>query len=87
MNTMRAVVQDTYGTADVLHLAQVDRPEIAANEVLVQVAGGRCRPGHGAPALGQALRDAGHGVRVPEAEEPGAGAGCRRHASLPSVLR
>jgi hypothetical protein len=26
MNTMRAVVQDTYGTADVLRLARVDRP-------------------------------------------------------------
>jgi NADPH:quinone reductase-like Zn-dependent oxidoreductase len=37
MNTMRAVVQDTYGSADVLRLAQVDRPEIAANEVLVAV--------------------------------------------------
>jgi NADPH:quinone reductase-like Zn-dependent oxidoreductase len=37
MNTMRAVVQDTYGTADVLRLAQVERPEIAANEVLVSV--------------------------------------------------
>ncbi|MDX6233293.1 MAG: hypothetical protein QOH68_2308 [Nocardioidaceae bacterium] len=37
MNTMRAVVQDTYGTADVLRLAQVDRPEVAANDVLVQV--------------------------------------------------
>jgi NADPH:quinone reductase-like Zn-dependent oxidoreductase len=37
MNTMRAVVQDTYGTADVLRLAEVDRPEIAANEVLVSV--------------------------------------------------
>ncbi len=37
MNTMRAVVQDTYGTADVLQLAEVDRPEIAANEVLVSV--------------------------------------------------
>jgi len=37
MNTMRAVVQDTYGTADVLRLAEVDRPEIAANEVLISV--------------------------------------------------
>ena len=37
MNTMRAVVQDTYGTADVLRLAEVDRPEMAANEVLISV--------------------------------------------------
>jgi len=35
---MRAIVQDAYGTSDVLRLAEIDRPEIAANEVLVDVA-------------------------------------------------
>jgi NADPH:quinone reductase-like Zn-dependent oxidoreductase len=35
--TMRAIVQDTYGAADVLHLAEVPRPRIAGNEVLVRV--------------------------------------------------
>jgi len=35
--TMRAVVQHTYGSADVLHLAQIERPEPADNEVLVRV--------------------------------------------------
>jgi NADPH:quinone reductase-like Zn-dependent oxidoreductase len=35
--TMRAIVQDTYGTADAWRLAQVPRPEAAANEVLVRV--------------------------------------------------
>jgi len=34
---MRAVVQRGYGTADVLHVGDVDRPTIAADEVLVQV--------------------------------------------------
>jgi len=34
---MRAIVQDTYGTADVLELRDVDRPEIGDNEVLVRV--------------------------------------------------
>ena len=34
---MRAIVQDAYGTADVWRLAEVDPPEIAANEVLVRV--------------------------------------------------
>ena len=34
---MQAIVQDTYGSADVLRPAEIDRPEIAADEVLVQV--------------------------------------------------
>jgi NADPH:quinone reductase-like Zn-dependent oxidoreductase len=34
---MRAVVQDGYGSADVLHLTQITRPEIGGNEVLLQV--------------------------------------------------
>jgi len=36
-STMRAIVQDGYGSADVLHLTQITRPEIAGNEVLLQV--------------------------------------------------
>ncbi len=35
--TMRAIVQDTYGTADVWRHAQIARPEPADNEVLVRV--------------------------------------------------
>jgi NADPH:quinone reductase-like Zn-dependent oxidoreductase len=35
--TMRAIVQDTYGDAGVLHLAQIATPEIAQDEVLVKV--------------------------------------------------
>lgn len=34
---MRAIVQNGYGSADVLRMAEVGRPAIAANEVLVQV--------------------------------------------------
>ena len=34
---MRAIVQKEYGTADVLRLEEIDRPVIAANEVLVRV--------------------------------------------------
>jgi NADPH:quinone reductase-like Zn-dependent oxidoreductase len=36
-DTMRAIVQDGYGTADVLRLAQVPTPGIGANEVLIRV--------------------------------------------------
>jgi NADPH:quinone reductase-like Zn-dependent oxidoreductase len=34
---MRAIVQDGYGTADVLRTAEIDRPTIAADEVLIEV--------------------------------------------------
>lgn len=35
--TMRAIVQHGYGTPEVLRMAEVDRPAIAADEVLIQV--------------------------------------------------
>ncbi len=35
--TMRAVVQDTYGCADVLRVARIARPEVGDNEVLLRV--------------------------------------------------
>ena len=34
---MKAIVQGSYGSADVLELRDVDRPEIAEDEVLVAV--------------------------------------------------
>jgi len=34
---MGAIVQTEYGSADVLHLAEIDRPVIGADEVLVRV--------------------------------------------------
>src|SRR3954470_823992 len=34
---MQAMVQDTYGSADVLRLREIARPEIGAGEVLVRV--------------------------------------------------
>lgn len=34
---MRAIVQDSYGAADVLRLAEVDIPEVGVNDVLVRV--------------------------------------------------
>jgi NADPH:quinone reductase-like Zn-dependent oxidoreductase len=35
--TMRAVVQDAYGSADVLRLARIARPTVAVDEVLMRV--------------------------------------------------
>src|SRR6478735_11378944 len=34
---MQAIVQDSYGSADVLRTAEIDRPQIAAHEVLLRV--------------------------------------------------
>ena len=34
---MQAMVQDTYGAADVMHLRNIDKPEIAEDEVLIRV--------------------------------------------------
>jgi NADPH:quinone reductase-like Zn-dependent oxidoreductase len=36
-DVMRAIVQDAYGATDVLRLAEIDMPDIAASEVLVKV--------------------------------------------------
>src|SRR4051812_8252187 len=35
--TMRAIVHREYGSADVLHVEEVDRPTIGADEVLIRV--------------------------------------------------
>jgi NADPH:quinone reductase-like Zn-dependent oxidoreductase len=37
VTTMRAIVQEKYGTSEVLELRDIDKPAIAANEVLVRV--------------------------------------------------
>ena len=34
---MRAITQDKYGSAEVLHLADIEPPVIGANELLVRV--------------------------------------------------
>src|SRR2546422_7975235 len=43
--TMKAVVQDTYGTSEVLELQDIAKPEIGDSEVLVRVRGGGVNPG------------------------------------------
>ena len=73
MNTMRAVVQDTYGTADVLRLDRVDRPEVAANEVLIQVLAAGIDRGteHLLTGKPYAMRVMGFGFRKPKNKVPG----------------
>ncbi|MDP9907152.1 NAD(P)-dependent alcohol dehydrogenase [Arthrobacter bambusae] len=70
--TMRAIVQEAYGSADVLHLAQIPTPTIAENEVLVRVHAAGLDRGtwHVTRGLPYALRLA-FGVRAPKNPVPG----------------
>jgi NADPH:quinone reductase-like Zn-dependent oxidoreductase len=70
---MRAIVQDGYGSADRLRLSEIERPVLAAGEVLVQVraAGvdrGTCHLMRGQPYL---MRILGFGFRGPKNRVPG----------------
>lgn len=70
---MQAIVQDRYGTTDVLRPAQTARPEIAENEVLVRVHAAGLDRGTwhmmaGRPYL---LRVIGFGFRKPKNHVPG----------------
>src|SRR5215471_14540672 len=70
---MEAIVQDLYGSADRLRVSQIERPILAADEVLVQVraAGldrGTCHLMRGEPYL---IRILGFGFRGPKNPIPG----------------
>jgi NADPH:quinone reductase-like Zn-dependent oxidoreductase len=67
--TMKAISQDTYGEADrVLRLADIDRPTIGHDEVLVKVRAAGVDPGtwHLVTGLPYVIRLAGFGVRAPK---------------------
>src|SRR3981189_1596817 len=77
---MKAIVQDEYGTApeDVLRLADVARPTIGDDEILVRVRAASMDRGtwHVMTGLPYLIRMAGFGVRRPKAPNPGrSGAG------------
>src|SRR6478736_4843276 len=70
---MQAIVQDSYGSADVLRSAQIERPVIADNEVLVRVHAAGLDRGTwhlmtGTPYL---MRIMGFGFRGPKNRVPG----------------
>ena len=69
---MRAIVQEAYGSADVLHEAQIPRPAIKENEVLVKVRAAGLDRGtwHVTTGLPYALRLA-YGFRAPRNPVPG----------------
>jgi NADPH:quinone reductase-like Zn-dependent oxidoreductase len=70
--TMRAIVQEAYGSADVLHMAQIPKPKIAGDEVLVRVHAAGLDRGtwHVTTGLPYALRLA-YGIRAPKNPVPG----------------
>jgi NADPH:quinone reductase-like Zn-dependent oxidoreductase len=69
---MQAIVQEAYGSADVLHIAQIPKPTIAENEVLVRVHAAGLDRGtwHVTRGLPYALRLA-FGIRAPKNPVPG----------------
>jgi NADPH:quinone reductase-like Zn-dependent oxidoreductase len=73
--TMSAIVQDAYGMAPeaVLRLAEIARPTIGDDEVLVRVAAASVDMGtwHCMTGKPYAMRLAGFGVRSPKASNPG----------------
>jgi NADPH:quinone reductase-like Zn-dependent oxidoreductase len=70
---MRAIVQDAYGTADVLQLRDIDPPVIGREDVLVRVAAAGVDRGvwHVMTGLPYPIRIAGYGLRTPKTPVPG----------------
>jgi NADPH:quinone reductase-like Zn-dependent oxidoreductase len=70
---MKAIVQDTYGSSDVLELREIDKPEIADDEVLVRVHAAGVDRGvwHLMTGLPYPVRLAGYGLRAPKNPVPG----------------
>lgn len=70
---MKAIVQDAYGSADILRLRDIDKPEPADDEVLVRVHAAGVDRGvwHVMTGLPYPIRLAGYGLRVPGNPVPG----------------
>jgi NADPH:quinone reductase-like Zn-dependent oxidoreductase len=71
---MKAIVQDKYGSPDVLALRAIDKPEIEDDEVLVRVHAAGVDQGvwHVMAGLPYPIRLAGYGLRTPKTPVPGA---------------
>jgi NADPH:quinone reductase-like Zn-dependent oxidoreductase len=65
---MKAIVQDVYGTADVLKLRNIDKPDIGSDEVLVRVLAAGVDRGvwHMMTGLPYPIRLASSGLRTPK---------------------
>jgi NADPH:quinone reductase-like Zn-dependent oxidoreductase len=87
--TMQAIVQDRYGSADVLRLAPIARPAIGDNDVLVRVRAASVHIGdwHVMTGLPYLLRVVGFGLRAPKARVRGIDLAGRVEAVGQSVTR
>ena len=73
VESMKAIVQDTYGSTDVLEFRDIDKPEIADDEVLLRVHAAGVDRGvwHLMTGLAYPIRLAGYGLRRPKTPVPG----------------
>ena len=86
---MKAIVQDRYGSADVLELKDIDQPEIGDDDVLVRVhaAGAHIGDWHFMTGLPYLFRIAGSGLRAPKARVRGTDVAGRVEAVGKDVTR
>jgi NADPH:quinone reductase-like Zn-dependent oxidoreductase len=65
---MKAIVQDKYGSADVLELREIDKPVVKGDEVLVRVHAAGVDPGvwHLMTGMPYLIRVMGYGLRAPK---------------------
>ena len=70
---MKAIVQDTYGSPDVLELREIEKPVVREDEVLVRVRAASVHPDvwHVLTGLPYVLRIMGAGLRKPKNPVPG----------------
>lgn len=70
---MRAIVQEEYGSPEVLRVGEIDRPKVGDGEVLVRVQAAGVDPGvwHLMTGLPYLVRILGYGLRAPKTRVPG----------------
>ncbi len=86
---MKAIVQDRYGTADVLELEDIDKPVVGSGDVLLRVLAASAHIGdwHVMTGLPYLFRIAGNGLRAPKARVRGTDVAGRVEAVGKDVAR
>ncbi|MCW2899566.1 MAG: alcohol dehydrogenase zinc-binding domain containing protein [Streptosporangiaceae bacterium] len=86
---MKAMVQDTYGSPDVLELRDIDRPVAGDDDLLLQVHAAGVDPGVGIVMTGQPylVRALGYGLRAPKVRVRGRDVAGRVEAVGKNVTR
>ena len=88
-DTMKAIVQDIYGSPDVLQLKEIDKPVVGDDEVLVRVDAAGVDQGvwHLMAGLPYLVRVAGVGLRAPKNPVRGVDVGARVEAVGENVIQ